>query len=139
RNNSSLNKILEELKDEVNFQLFLQFQAYTQYIKLKKYANKKGINIIGDLPIYVSYDSSDLWVNPNLFMLDEENIPTYVAGVPPDSFSKDGQVWGNPIYNWNNHKNTNFKWWINRIKNQTKLFDMIRVDHFIGFVNYFKI
>lgn len=139
RNNYSLNKILEELKDEVNFQLFLQFQAYTQYMKLKKYANKKGINIIGDIPIYVSYDSSDLWVNPNLFMLDEENIPTYVAGVPPDSFSKDGQLWGNPLYNWNNHKNTNFKWWINRIKNQTKLFDMIRVDHFIGFVNYFKI
>lgn len=135
--------VIEELEkkyyDEINFQMFMQYIAYFQYFNLKEYANRRGIKIIGDIPIYVSYDSSDCFTNPKLFQLDKDNKPTHVAGVPPDNFSKDGQLWGNPLYNWEKHREENFKWWIERIKHQNKLFDMIRVDHFIGFVNYFSI
>lgn len=139
RNHDVLNKLIDENQTEIKFQLFLQYLAYKQFYELKTYANNKGIKLIGDIPIYVSYDSSDVWTRPELFMLDQENIPTFVAGVPPDNFSKDGQLWGNPLYNWEKHKEENFKWWINRIKHQTHMFDVIRIDHFIGFVNYYKI
>lgn len=139
RDNETINKLINENQEEIKFHLFLQFQAYKQFYELKRYANNKGIKLIGDIPIYVSYDSSDVWTRPELFMLDHKNIPTHVAGVPPDNFSKDGQLWGNPLYNWEKHKEQNFKWWIKRIKNQTEMFDVIRIDHFIGFINYYKI
>src|SRR5690554_72511 len=139
REESALNELINEQKENIKFHLFLQFLAYKQYLNLKQYANNNGIQLIGDIPIYVSYDSSDVWTRPELFMLDQENLPTYVAGVPPDNFSKDGQLWGNPLYNWKNHEDEQFAWWIKRIKNQIELFDMIRIDHFIGFVNYYKI
>ncbi|HHT55815.1 MAG TPA: 4-alpha-glucanotransferase [Acholeplasma sp.] len=139
RDDFTLHLLIEKNEEDINFQLFLQYQAYKQFYELKKYANKKGIKLIGDIPIYVSYDSSDVWTRPELFMLDHENIPTFVAGVPPDNFSKDGQLWGNPLYNWPKHQEENFKWWIKRIKRQIDLFDVIRIDHFIGFVNYYKI
>lgn len=139
RNAEAISKLETHYQDEINFQKFMQFKAYEQYYALKDYANSKGIKIFGDIPIYVSYDSSDVWVNPSLFQLDGDNKPTHVAGVPPDSFSADGQLWGNPLYNWEELEKTNFLWWIERIRNQAKLFDALRIDHFIGFVNYFKI
>lgn len=139
RDNDALKPLFLKLEKEINFELFLQYKAYEQFFKLKQYANSKNIKLIGDIPIYVSYDSSDVWMRPDLFMLDKDNKPTHVAGVPPDNFSKDGQLWGNPLYEWEKHREENFNWWIERIKMQTTMFDYIRIDHFIGFVNYFKI
>lgn len=139
RDEAVLEKLILEEKEQINFQLFLQFKAYSQYLNLKKYANEQGIKLMGDIPIYLSYDSSDVWMRPELFMLDENNIPVYVAGVPPDNYAVDGQLWGNPLYNWPKHEEEDFMWWINRIKRQLELFDSIRIDHFIGFANYYKI
>ncbi len=139
RDPEAINDFIKTHKEEIEFQKFMQFLAYKQYFNLRKYANRKGIKIIGDIPIYLSYDSSDVWTKPHLFMLDEDYKPTYVAGVPPDGFSPEGQLWGNPLYNWAKHKEENFKWWIGRIKSQLHLYDYIRIDHFIGFVNYYKI
>lgn len=136
---TAINKAKLELKDEINFYLFLQFEAYRQWDNLKKYANSKNIKIIGDLPIYIAYDSSDLWANPKIFKLDKENIPTHVAGVPPDNFSKDGQLWGNPIYDWKYLEETNYNWWVRRLRSTFELFDVVRIDHFIGFVHYYQI
>ena len=136
-------EVIEDLKikhlEETKFQLFMQYKAYQQYFNLKNYANHRGIKIFGDIPIYVSYDSSDVWVNPRYFQLDDDNKPTHVAGVPPDNFSADGQLWGNPLYNWDNLEHDGFNWWINRIRAQAHLFNTLRIDHFIGFVNYFSI
>lgn len=139
RNKEVLAPLFILLEKERNFELFLQFKAYEQYFKLKRYANSKNIKLMGDIPIYVSYDSSDVWMRPDLFLLDDDNKPTHVAGVPPDNFSKDGQLWGNPLYKWDRHLEENFDWWIERIRMQVTMFDSIRIDHFIGFVNYFKI
>lgn len=139
RNKEVLAPLFILLEKEINFELFLQFKAYEQYFKLKRYANNKNIKLMGDIPIYVSYDSSDVWMRPDLFLLDDDNKPTHVAGVPPDNFSKDGQLWGNPLYKWDRHLEENFDWWIERIRMQVTMFDSIRIDHFIGFVNYFKI
>jgi len=132
-------KLEEELKEEIKFQLFMQYTAYQQFFNLKKYANENGIKLIGDIPIYVAYDSSDVWVNPELFQVDSNLKLKYVAGVPPDNFSKEGQLWGNPLYEWENHKKDNYSWWIEKIKHQSNLFDMIRIDHFIGFENYYSV
>ncbi|HHW79936.1 MAG TPA: 4-alpha-glucanotransferase [Acholeplasmataceae bacterium] len=139
REEETLKALENELVEDIKFHLFIQFKAYQQYFNLKKYANDKGIKIIGDIPIYVAYDSSDVWVNANLFQLDSEKIPEYVAGVPPDNFTSDGQLWGNPLYDWDEHEKENFAWWVNRIKVQIKFFDMLRIDHFIGFENYYSI
>lgn len=139
RKSEVLEQYEKKLKTEIKFQLFMQYKAYEQFIRLKDYANKHGVKIIGDIPIYVAFDSSDVWVNPELFQLNEERYPRFVAGVPPDNFSADGQLWGNPLYDWDKHEEINYKWWIDRIKYQVKLFDMIRIDHFIGFVNYYSI
>lgn len=139
RNTEVLKQLEKELMNDIKFHLFIQYKAYQQYFNLKKYANDKGIKIIGDIPIYVAYDSSDVWVNSNLFQLDNEKIPEYVAGVPPDNFTKDGQLWGNPLYDWEVHEKENFAWWVNRIKVQVEFFDMLRIDHFIGFENYYSI
>lgn len=108
-------------------------------MKLKSYANEKGIRIIGDLPIYVAFDSSDAWANPRLFQFDKENIPTAVAGCPPDAFSETGQLWGNPLYRWEYHRETGYDWWIGRMAHCYRLYDVVRIDHFRGFDEYFSI
>ena len=118
---------------------FFQFLFFYQYIKMKNYAFSKNIEIVGDLPIYVAHDSSDVWANPDLFYLDDEGNPTVVAGVPPDGFSPDGQLWGNPIYDWERHSKTDYKWWTYRIGKLLEIVDVIRVDHFKGFVDYWQI
>ena len=127
------------LKDEILFQKFMQYVFYCQWNELKEYANKLGIKIIGDIPIYVSLDSSDAWSLPELFQFDKELNPTFVAGCPPDGFSKKGQLWGNPLYDWEYHKKTNYEWWENRFKHSLQLFDGIRIDHFRGFDKYYSI
>ena len=134
-----LKQLKTDLKHEIEFHKFLQFKSNEQWFNLKKYANEKGIKIIGDMPIYVSYDSSDVWQNPKMFDLDEKNVPNHVAGVPPDNYAVDGQLWGNPLYHWKHLKETNYKWWVDRVRASMKQFDMIRIDHFIGFVNFFSI
>lgn len=125
--------------DDYNFYIWMQYEAYFQYRKLRKYANRKGIRIIGDMPIYVALDSSDVWGNPKLFQLDRNRRPTKVAGVPPDFFSATGQLWGNPLYDYEVCKKTNYKWWKMRIKAMSKLYDLLRIDHFRGFDSYWSI
>jgi 4-alpha-glucanotransferase len=118
---------------------FYQFLFFRQWNALRKYANDKGIKIIGDLPIFVAGDSADVWANRELFFLDEHGNPTVVAGVPPDLFSPTGQLWGNPLYRWDEHKRTGYVWWIERMKATLKMVDMIRLDHFRGFAGYYEI
>lgn len=136
---SAVEKYKEILKDKISFWKFCQFEFYSQWYKLKDYANKKGISIIGDIPIYVSLDSSDVWVNSTQFQLDDKHIPTAVAGVPPDMFSATGQLWGNPLYNWDKMEKDGFSWWKKRMQFTAEMYDLIRIDHFIGIVNYFSI
>jgi 4-alpha-glucanotransferase len=127
------------LIEEIEYHKFLQYQFQVQWLELKQYANTMGIKIIGDLPIFVSYDSSDAWAKPELFQLDEKGNPKKVAGVPPDYFSKTGQLWGNPHYQWDVMEKDNFKWWTERFVNLLSLVDVIRVDHFRGFEAYWEI
>ena len=129
----------EKLKADVDFYAFLQFLFYRQWFALRDYAHGKGLKFIGDIPIYVALDSSDVWCAPQFFQLDEKNIPTEVAGVPPDAFTDDGQLWGNPLYDWEAMKNDNYGWWIRRVEGAQKLFDMIRIDHFRGFESYWAV
>ena len=124
---------------DVEFHKYLQFKFDQQWTKLKKYANDKHIQIVGDIPIYVSPDGSDIWASPDLFQLDEQNRATQIAGCPPDSFSADGQVWGNPLYRWERHAATGYHWWITRMWYSFKLYDVVRIDHFRGFDEYFSI
>lgn len=128
-----------ELYFEVEYHKYLQFKFDEQWRKLKAYANSKGIRIIGDIPIYVALDSADAWANPGLFQLDKENIPTAVAGVPSDGFSPTGQLWGNPLYRWEAHRSTGYQWWITRLWYCFELYDVVRIDHFRGFDEYFSI
>ncbi len=139
RKPEAIDEAKKDLKEEILFHKFMQFKAFEQWNNLKTYANDKGIKFIGDMPIYVSYDSSDVWANPKMFDLDDKNVPIHVAGVPPDDYAVDGQLWGNPLYHWEHLKTSNYAWWIARVKASMQLFDMIRIDHFIGFVNYFSI
>ena len=125
--------------EDINFHKFLQYQFYRQWSALKKYANHKKIRIIGDIPIYVAYDSADVWAHPELFQLDKELRPKIVAGCPPDNFSPTGQLWGNPIYDWKLMKKDNFAWWKNYIGHALSLYNMIRIDHFRGFESYYAI
>lgn len=127
------------LKDEIEFWKFIQFKFYEQWNKLKSYANRQGIKIIGDIPIYVALDSVDVWMNPEQFQLDNNLEPINVAGCPPDAFSDDGQKWGNPLYDWKVMEQEDFKWWKERMSAAASLYDVIRIDHFIGFVNYYVI
>ena len=135
----ALDYYREKLYFGVEFHKYLQFKFYEQWSKLKKYANDKNILIVGDMPIYVSPDGSDVWAQPEMFQLDEHNHPTQVAGCPPDSFSADGQVWGNPLYRWDLHRATGYHWWVTRMWYSYKLYDMVRLDHFRGFEAYFCI
>lgn len=128
-----------QFQDEMNFYIFQQYMFDKQWTALRHYANEKGISIIGDIPIYVSLDSVDVWANPELFALDENRVPVAVAGCPPDAFSADGQLWGNPLYDWGYHRQTGFKWWIKRMKALFDRFDIVRIDHFRGFDEYYSI
>ncbi|MBQ7132733.1 MAG: 4-alpha-glucanotransferase [Oscillospiraceae bacterium] len=139
RKASVLEKYSIELAEKTHFYKFLQFEFFRQWTKLKQYANKNGVRIIGDIPIYAAYDSADLWSNLQLFDLDSNNYPRYVAGCPPDGFAKDGQLWGNPLYDWQRHKETGYKWWIKRLEHCFKLYDVVRIDHFRGFDEYYAI
>lgn len=118
---------------------FIQYEFFTQWAEIKKYANKKGIKIIGDIPIYVSFDSCDVWANKEQFLLDKENVPTCVAGVPPDYFAEEGQLWGNPIYDWEKMQQDGFKWWRARLEHNLNLFDAVRIDHFRGIESYWSV
>ncbi|MBQ7924737.1 MAG: 4-alpha-glucanotransferase [Lachnospiraceae bacterium] len=124
------------LAEEVAFYTFLQYLFATQWSALKKYANGKGVKIIGDIPIYVAQDSADAWSHPELFQFDEEGQPIGVAGCPPDAFSDTGQLWGNPLYAWDYHKATGYDWWMKRIRHCYELYDIVRIDHFRGFDEY---
>lgn len=125
--------------NEIGFYQWLQYLFAKQWRSLKTYANEKGIKIIGDIPIYVAFDSADVWANPFLFQLDEQRNPVSVAGCPPDGFTADGQLWGNPLYSWEFHKQTNYDWWVSRMAYCFKLYDVVRIDHFRGFDEYFSI
>lgn len=129
----------KELEEECNFYEFLQYEFHEQWTKVKEYAHEKGIQIVGDVPIYVALDSADTWANPELFQLDEKNLPLGVAGCPPDAFSATGQLWGNPLYNWAYHKKTGYDWWLKRIAYCFDLYDIVRIDHFRGFDEYYSI
>ena len=129
----------QELKAEIRFYSFIQYLFFTQWQKLKDYAAEKDIKIIGDVPIYVPYDSVEVWVNPDLFRLNEAMEPEAVAGCPPDAFSEDGQLWGNPLYRWEAHKKDGFSWWLQRLSAAGELFDVVRLDHFRGFEAYWSV
>lgn len=129
----------KELYFEIEFQQYMQFKFFEQWYYLKRYANERGIQIVGDIPIYVAMDSADTWAHPELFQLNEQNIPYAVAGCPPDGFSADGQLWGNPLYRWEYHKNTGYDWWVSRLAYCFRLYDVVRIDHFRGFDEYFSI
>lgn len=135
----SKQRLMETLKEQAGYYQFLQFIFFTEWKSLKTYANEHGIQIIGDIPIFVSMDSADVWANQHLFQLDTKGYPLAVAGVPPDYFSATGQLWGNPLYNWEEHEKDGFAWWISRIKSQLSNLDILRIDHFRGFEAYWSV
>ena len=135
----SMDYYQRELYYEIEFYEYIQFTFSKQWKKLKTYANENGIQIIGDIPIYVAYDSADTWAHPELFQLDEENLPVAVAGCPPDGFAADGQLWGNPLYRWDYHEQTGFAWWLQRLAYCYQLYDVVRIDHFRGFDEYWSV
>lgn len=139
RQPDAVQKMQVELADEIHFQQYMQYLFYTQWNALKSYANKNHIRIIGDIPIYVAMDSADVWAHPELFRLDEDRRPYEVAGCPPDGFSETGQLWGNPIYDWELNRQTGYSWWIARMRHSYKLYDVVRIDHFRGFDEYYAI
>lgn len=139
RQPEAIDRYKEELKDDIAFWKFCQFKFFEQWNKLRVYANESGIEIIGDIPIYVAMDSADVWAHKDLFELDEDFEQINVAGVPPDAFSEDGQLWGNPLYNWTRMEECDFEWWKQRMASNSKIYDYIRIDHFIGVVNYYSI
>ncbi len=135
----ALESARKSLADEIELYCFIQFVFSQQWNALKKYANQHQVEIIGDMPIYVAYDSADVWASPELFDLDDQKRPVEVAGCPPDPFSPTGQLWGNPLYNWDYHRKSNFNWWTSRLKFAAGLYDVIRIDHFRGFESYYTI
>ena len=139
KSEDALDFCRKELRQRLKFFAFLEYAFDAQWQELKGYAKEKNILLVGDIPLYVSNDSADVWANPELFLLDEKGKPTLVAGVPPDMFSAEGQLWGNPIYNWENHKKQSYLWWSRRIARQSEFFDVIRIDHFIGICRYYAI
>jgi 4-alpha-glucanotransferase len=139
RKKSALDKARKEFAEVILRYEFYQFLFFRQWHKLRVYANERGIQIIGDIPIFVAYDSVDVWAHPELFFLDKQGNPTVVAGVPPDGFSATGQLWGNPLYNWKAHKKENYAWWLARVHASLEIFDILRFDHFRGFAGYYEI
>jgi 4-alpha-glucanotransferase len=139
REPEAINRYSEELADEINFYRFVQFLFYRQWLELKSYANLNDIKIFGDIPLYVAFDSADAWANPELFEFDKELNPIHVAGVPPDYFSETGQLWGNPIYDWDYLEEQGFQWWIERIRASFLLYDILRIDHFRGLAAYWAV
>ncbi len=139
RDHHNIQEKFNELQAEIDFHRFVQFIFFRQWFKLKAYANSKGIRIIGDIPLYVSFDSVDVWANQDLFLLDSEAKPTQVGGVPPDYFSETGQLWGNPVFNWNRVAERNFDWWLARIHFNLRMFDQVRIDHFRGLESFWSI
>jgi 4-alpha-glucanotransferase len=132
-------KLTEDVLEAAEAHVFYQYLFYGQLAKLRSYAGSKGVEILGDAPIFVALDSSDVWANRALFQLKKDGSPKAVAGVPPDYFSADGQLWGNPLYNWKAHQDTNFAWWIERIKANLEFYDIVRLDHFRGFESYWSV
>ena len=139
RKKAAMDSARKENAESVLRYSFYQFLFFRQWNKLRAYANDRGIQIIGDIPIFIAYDSADAWANPELFFLDENSLPTVVAGVPPDYFSPTGQLWGNPLYRWEVHRETGYVWWIERFRAVLKLVDIVRLDHFRGFAGYYEI
>jgi len=139
RQPAALDKYRAELSEEVEFWSFLQYKFFCQWRALREYAHKNGISIIGDIPIYIAMDSADAWANNDQFWMDEERRPVKVAGVPPDYFSRTGQLWGNPLYRWDKMEQSDFAWWRRRISFSSQIYDVIRIDHFIGIVRYYTI
>lgn len=139
RKPEAIKEYSEMLSSEIDFYKFLQFEFYSQWHYIKKYAEEKEIEIIGDIPIFVASDSSDTWANRELFHINTKGFSTQVAGVPPDYFSEFGQLWGNPLYNWANHKKENYAWWVKRVENIMELVDIVRIDHFRAFESYWSI
>jgi 4-alpha-glucanotransferase len=139
RKKSSLTKAHKELGESSLRFSFYQFLFFRQWNNIRAYAKERGIQIIGDIPIFVAYDSADVWSHPELFFLDEKGNPTVVAGVPPDLFSPTGQLWGNPLYNWEVHKRDGYKWWLSRMRASLSSVDILRLDHFRGFAGYYEI
>ncbi len=139
RDPAALKEIAKDLEKDINFHKFMQFKFSQQWFKLKEYANQNGVKIIGDIPIYVALDSCDVWANTDQFQLNDDLAPTSVAGCPPDAFAEEGQLWGNPLYDWKKMKNDGYAWWVGRMKHALKLYDVVRIDHFRGFESYFSI
>jgi 4-alpha-glucanotransferase len=139
KNEIAVSTFRKEHEAEIEFHKFAQYLFNKQWFAVKKYANDKGISIIGDIPLYVAHDSADVWSNHKVFQFDEKRNPLKVAGVPPDYFSRTGQLWGNPLYDWEYMKKNGFKWWIKRIKATTDLYDIVRIDHFRGFEAYWAV
>ncbi|MCB4756210.1 MAG: 4-alpha-glucanotransferase [Elusimicrobia bacterium] len=136
---SVLARLLKSLQEDIHYCQFLQYQFFRQWTALKDYCNKKDVGLIGDIPIFIAHDSADVWANPGLFWLGPDGRPTVVAGVPPDYFSKKGQLWGNPLYRWAVLKERGYDWWIHRFKTSFERFDAVRLDHFIGFTRYWEV
>ena len=139
REPEAVKRWTEELKDDIKFYKFVQYIFFRQWDRFHRYCNKNGIQLIGDIPIYCALDSADVWCQPELFQLDSDRVPTVAAGFPPDAFSADGQLWGNPIYDWDRMKQDNYRWWVGRIGFAKKIYDIVRIDHFIGFNSYYAI
>ena len=135
----AIRRYSEMLHGEIEFYRFVQFLFFRQWKELKSYATKQGVLFIGDIPIYVAMDSADIWAEPQFFQLDSNAVPKEVAGVPPDPFTEDGQLWGNPLYDWDRMKADGYGWWIRRIEGATKLFDVLRIDHFRGMESYWAV
>ena len=139
RDEAAISKYTIALKDEIDYQKFIQYLFFTQWLNVKRYANENGIKVIGDIPIFVAADSADTWANLDIFLFDKDLKPVKVAGVPPDYFSATGQLWGNPLYDWDKLKETGYKWWIERVRANLSLCDIIRIDHFRGFESYWAV
>jgi len=139
RESETIARLKAELADEISYHLFVQYLFHRQWAALKVYANQKGVGIIGDIPIYVAMDSADTWANRELFMLDEAGRPTHLAGTPPDAFSATGQLWGNPLYDWDTLKAEGYRWWVERMRASLSIYDVVRIDHFRGFESFYAI
>ncbi|MBM3712426.1 MAG: 4-alpha-glucanotransferase, partial [Actinobacteria bacterium] len=139
RDNEILFMLKNKLDKAIKREKFIQYIFYRQWASLKNYADKQGIKIIGDIPVYVDYESADVWSNQKLFKLGNDKNAAFIAGVPPDYFSKTGQLWNNPVYNWKTLKSENFSWWIERLKHNLTIFDVVRIDHFRGFIAYWEV